>query len=109
VGSVLECPDGIFPIVHLDRRPQSNWIVVVSDGKELARVTPDHRFYKANGQEIRARDVRLGDLLASAGDHIQVTGLTLDQTEASLVSLELPPPHMYYVGESKLLSHNVKP
>lgn len=110
VGERVPTPDGSAPIKLLQRREQSEWIVVyAAGGVEIARVTPEHRFHRANGEEVRANELKLGMLLAAAGDHIEVTGLELDTEVAELVSIELPPPHLYYAGCANLLCHNLKP
>lgn len=108
-GALIPAPQGGARITSLKRRLHSQWYVAYSHGEEIARVTPEHRFYRANGKEVRASELKLGDLLSSARDHVEVTGLMLDTQTALLVSIEIPPPHQYYLGPADLLCHNPKP
>lgn len=109
IGSGIDAPGGTAKVASIGRRPCSEWFIVRSHGVELARVSRDHRFHLASGGEIKVQDIRLGTLLAAAGDHVEVTGLELSREVAELVSIELPEPHLYYLGPLKLKCHNPKP
>ena len=108
VGDLVRTPDGFAPIRRLNRHPCSAWRAVHVDGstEAAATVTLGHLFHRANGEPVRATDLRLGDLLATDGDHAIVTGLSAPSDLADLVGIELDDPHMHYLGARALLSHN---
>jgi hypothetical protein len=108
-GDLVPAPGGLVPVKTVRRKPCSEWFVINSGDIEIARVTRYHRLHLATGQEVRACEVRLGDLLATAGDHVEVTGLRLDFAEADLVEIHLDDPHLYHLGPVALLCHNPKP
>jgi hypothetical protein len=108
VGSLIETPTGLKPIVRLERRLCSEWYRVETEAG-FVTVTADHRFIKAEGGECRARDLKLGMLLVTSGDHAEVTGLLLRSDTRYLVQIELDDPHLYYLGPANLLCHNIKP
>ncbi len=108
LGDRLPAPQGSARIKSIARKSNSAWVgIAVNDGPCDLYVTPDHRLYRANGDEVRATHLRLGDILKANGDHVEVTGLKLKKHLANLVSIELDAPHLYFVGG--LLSHNPKP
>lgn len=109
LGDLVPAPCGQARITHLKRKLHSQWIVLESNGVEVCMTTFDHRLYLANGQEVAASDVKLGDLLASKSDHVEITAIRLDKTPAMVVILELDEPHLYYCGELQVLCHNPKP
>jgi uncharacterized protein YuzE len=110
VGDVVKSPAGHTRIRHLTRKACSEWFAVqVDGGGEPVVVTAEHRFLLAAGGEVRAKDLRLGQLLATSGDHAEVTGLWLLKDLADLVCIELEAPHLYFVGPRELLCHNPKP
>ena len=109
VGDQLPCPSGWADVTSVKRKPASLWIQVQTDGEWHATVTPDHRFYRASGGEARASALVLGDLMASAGDHREVTELRLVRDLRDVVEIELADPHLYYLGRGQLLCHNPKP
>ncbi len=107
VGDYLPAPGGAARIETINRILGSLWIDVMVDEMPWGPcVTPDHKFYLAIGEQIKARDLRLGDILTADGNHREVTGLELRREEAHVVQVELAHPHLYYVGG--LLSHNIK-
>jgi hypothetical protein len=108
-GDEIPAPGGIARIKWLKRKLNSEWIVVISNGIRAAKVTPNHRFYRPNGKPVRANELRLGQLLESRTDHVEVTGLLVERDTAELVCLELDDPHLYYCGILNLKSHNLKP
>lgn len=108
-GDLIETPAGRTPILSIERRECSEWIVVAGNGEPLATVTGDHLFYLASGAEVRARNLRLGDILRARGDHIEVTGLILDRALASMVAIHIAEPHLHYAGKADLLCHNGNP
>jgi hypothetical protein len=109
-GDLLPTPDGPRPITRISRWHASEWVSLgATSMSSCVMVTPDHIFYTAEGEQIRAKDVRLGALLKTGGDHVEVRWLSLGKRVSSLVSVELDDPHLYYLGESQLLCHNPKP
>jgi len=109
IGDMLPTPSGPQPITALSRWVMSRWVVVEVDRAGVVIVSPDHAFYSVRGDLVRADELRLGELLRTDGNHAEVTGLFLRNDPASVVSLELPEPHLYYLGPKRLLSHNPKP
>lgn len=109
VGACLPTPEGSGRIVSVKRLVASRWIRLGFEGAGDILVTPDHRLLCAAGGEVRAEAVRLGDLLASHGDHLRVVRLALEHEAESLVSIELEAPHFYFLGPDGVLCHNPKP
>jgi hypothetical protein len=105
-GDYVGTPDGPAPVLSTNRRVCSEWFVFFSGAHEIARVTRGHRFYLAAGGEKMAEDIRVGDLLASSGDHVEVTAIMLDRKPAELVGLGIPAPHLHFGGPMNLLMHN---
>jgi hypothetical protein len=106
-GDLIETPDGYRDVVSVRRKTEHKWVAIRTgeEGHEII-VTPSHVLYRATGEHIHASDLRLGDLLRTAGDHVEVTGLDLIYETAPVVIVELEEPHLYFVGATKLLSHN---
>jgi hypothetical protein len=97
------------PILRLAHRPQSAWVSVELHNGETLVVSPDHRFIRADRREVRAADLHLLDILASAGNHLEVVCLKAVFDTANAVQLELPAPHLYLLTRLGPLSHNAKP
>ena len=109
-GDLLFTPSGPRPITRIERRPCSRWFGISVDNKfSMCIVTHDHKFFRATGEMVLADALRLGDLLRTDSDHAQVTKLHLFSDRASVVSIELDDPHLYYLGTQRLLCHNPKP
>lgn len=106
VGMELLGPYGPVKIARIERRPAKRWITVWLKGWHT--VTPDHRFQLPDTSSVRAEDLKLGQIVAGRGEHLEVTGLSLLRESASLVSIELEAPHLYYLA-CGALSHNPKP
>lgn len=110
VGDRVKAPDDWAKIAYLTRWACSEWFSVqVNGGLYPVVVTGEHRFVLAAGGEVKAKELRLGQLLATSGDHAEVTGLWIDKAKADLVCIELEAPHLYYLGAADLLCHNPKP
>jgi hypothetical protein len=106
VGDLISSPSGFVAIKAIQREEKSLWIAVQVDGYFSQRVTPEHLFYKPGMNPVAACDLRLGDLLMSAGDHVEVTGLIYDDEPADLVAISVDDPHLIHVGIPNLISHN---
>lgn len=107
VGDELPSPSGPAKIVHINRKSRPTW-VRVGFGSHSLIVTPDHRFLlPENSGEVRAEDLRLGQIIAGRGRHHEVESLSLLKEKARMVSVELDDPHLYYLNGT--LSHNIKP
>jgi hypothetical protein len=107
VGSLVPTPLGLAPIKRIERKQCSRWFAIYSNGVEIAKVTRNHQFYKAgSGAAISVQDIRMGDMLKTAGDHIEVTGMALSTELALLVGIDVGVPHLHYVGPANLLTHN---
>jgi hypothetical protein len=107
VGDSVDTPNGLCKVVNIQRKFESRWVNVETAAKITGcLVTKDHVFYKATGEHVYALDLKLGDLLRTAGDHVEVTGLELFSSNAEMVILDLDYPHIYCLGPQRLLSHN---
>ena len=108
IGDAVIGPDGLQTITHLKREICSEWYRVTSDhlAPSVVTVTGSHKFYRPNGDTVKAADLRLGDLIKTVADHALVTGLELIEEARELVGIQVPEPHLYYVGRYSLLCHN---
>lgn len=105
-GDLVPAPGGEAEVLRIVRRDCSEWFEVHCGGVMAIKATRAHVLYRATGEAVAIEDVRLGDWLATAGDHVEVTGLALDRSCASLVGLELAEPHLHFAGPLSLLCHN---
>ncbi len=104
----LPSPTGWQKIKWLRREPAFTWIEVAC-GHIIDYVVPEHVFYKVTGEPITAGQLRLGDLLKAAGNHVEITGLRLRKEWGDKIMTELEDPHLYYGGNLQLEGHNPKP
>lgn len=106
VGGAITTPTGTAQIRNIVRRTCSEWFVLMSGEIEVARCTRGHLFYRATGEAVAVQDIRLGDLLASKGDHVEITGMALSYEAAELVGIDIAEPHLHFCGALDLLCHN---
>lgn len=110
VGDELLTPAGWAPVVGLTRPEHHEWLVAWFDNDSMATVTMDHRFVAPDGEQVRARDLRLNQVLSAGGPrHLRVTSLRLREVTERAVALELADPHTYLLAADAPLSHNLKP
>lgn len=109
VGDAVLTPGGEATIVRLNRPLVREWISVGFHNDERVTVTPTHWFAGPDGELVAAKDLKLGDILAGGGEHVEVASLRLIRKEARAVALELDAPHLYYLIQRGPLSHNPKP
>lgn len=107
LGMLLPSPNGPAPIRLIRREDRNAWALVTFSNDTDLLVTLDHRFIQPDGEEVRARDLTLGKVIAGRNENTCVTELKLYEDRDSMVSIELAAPHTYYLNG--LLSHNVKP
>jgi hypothetical protein len=108
VGDFVLTTDGDAPIIRIDRPTVGEWVEIRCGDRPLI-VTPTHRFVDPSGELIAAGELRLGQILASDGRNVEVTGLRLFREAAEAVALELDAPHLYFIDRRGPLSHNPKP
>lgn len=105
--SLVPAPEGLVRVQSVTRLACSKWIALWSGDIEVARVTPEHIFYRAGSRiPIKAIDVSLGDMLAAQGDHVGITRLELDENVEMLVGIDVGGDHLHYAGPMNLLCHN---
>jgi hypothetical protein len=105
-GQELETPDGPRAVVAVYRRNKHQWVDIETTGGHVLTVTPEHVLYSADGSHIHASALRLGVLLRTDADLVEVVSLRLRDEKASMVAVELNQPHLYLAGPGRLLSHN---
>ncbi|HSY05877.1 MAG TPA: Hint domain-containing protein [Steroidobacteraceae bacterium] len=106
----LLTPGGWSPIVKLARASRHDWMTVEFDNGERVTTTLDHRYVAPDLEQIRAKDLQIGQILASGGPrHLRVVALRLRENEAEAVALELAEPRLYFMTANGPLSHNLKP
>lgn len=107
-GMELVGPAGAARLTRIARRPCAEWVRVTFRDGGAATVTGDHRFVRPDGTLARAAELRLDDLIAGRGGrNVAVEALSVFRDRAELVSIELEPPHTYFLAGA--LSHNPKP
>ena len=107
VGDMVPTPTGEAEIRTISRGRNVTWYEVqVNYSREGSWVTPSHVFYTPEGKPVSAQTLTIGQFLKTAGDHVQVTGLRLFRDDVEYVGLELDNPHLHYLGEAELLTHN---
>lgn len=108
VNDYLLTPSGWKKIISLTLSPNQEWIGVYCGKNSIVGCTPDHRFIQPDGQEILAKDLKLGTILQGFHHNHCVQGLLVQYEDAYAVRIELEGPHTYYMTENTPLSHNWK-
>ena len=83
--------------------------VSTSDG-ETIDTTTNHPFYVEEKGWVAAGDLEFGDTLVTAdGDEVEVTEIELERLDEPILvyNLEVEEYHTYFVGNSRVLVHNV--
>ena len=101
---VLTGPVGNVPIRKVRKAPWMEWVRVgLSNGVSLL-VAGDHRFMDPSGEQICTRDLHLHQIVDARGEYVYIASLCEVRSPGIKVSIEVAPPHTYYV--QGILSHN---
>lgn len=107
VGDTVDTPDGTATVERIEHHTCGRWIEVWDGADLLAKVTEAHLFYRAkDGSEVKAGELRLGDILKGADSHLHVTGLRLCTIPATAVGIGIADPHLHFLGQRRVLCHN---
>ncbi len=101
----------ISPVTHLIRGRRSD-LVEVRIGDEVLLCSPNHRFLVPGRGWTEAAHLRTGDpLLSATGEDVLVKSVEQVKSHAPMrvYNLEVKTLHSYYVGEARVLVHNLKP
>ena len=103
-GQFLRAPTGAVRVRQVKHAPWNEWIRVSFNNGAALLVVHDHRLIDPSGAEVRVRDLHINQIVESAHGPICVTGLEAISEPGTKVSIEVDPPHVYYV--QGVLSHN---
>ena len=108
-GDGVLTPDGWKALRKVELKNQLDWVHVRCDSDDFI-VTPSHILMRADGENVKAKELRLGDLLRGDGKLAVVLGLSALRDANETVVTDVPE-HWLYLRAGGALHHNgtVKP
>jgi hypothetical protein len=82
-------------------------LVKIFVGKDTIQATPEHPFYTSNGWMNAGKLMKGVKVLTLAGSMLAVDSVFAKDTVATVYNFEVEKNHTYYVGENKILVHNI--
>jgi len=113
--------EGLFAVSKLYRRVATGFMILVIGGTDTIQVTPEHEFFKEKTGWTEAQFLHVGDrIISEQQDQLSAstkqthTNLSQPVTSVKMIfdkevvvyNLEIEQAHNYFVGKSKILSHN---
>ncbi len=96
----------LFPVTKLFRRTAEK-ILTLQVGDELIEVTPEHPFFVSNIGWVKAKDLKIGDMLSTAeGETIAVSRIESRIGAVQVYNFEVDKAHNYFVSNTEVLVHN---
>lgn len=115
VGDEVRARSGEWvPVLEVEHQQHEDWIEVSADvhmnPSISAFVTETQPFYTPDGEMVRARDVKKGDVLHSRNGPATVFHVGASRNGAALkVIIKIPEPHLFFSGEDGFMLHNGNP
>jgi hypothetical protein len=100
-------PSGPVRVTSIHRSICSDWVRVRFNNGETCTVTPEHVFIRPDDTLVRAGGMLIGEILKGRDCYVQVRSMTLLSEPVDMVSINVEPPHLYFLAGA--LSHNGNP
>lgn len=97
---------GYYPVVAIWAHEDPVIITLTVDG-EVIETTPEHPFYRAEGEWVAAGELRAGDeVWQAAGSAGEIEHITITLEPQVMYNFTVATAHTYFVGEGQWLVHN---
>lgn len=100
-------PSGPVRVTSIHRSICSDWVRVRLNNGETCTVTLEHVFIRPDDTLVHAREMLIGEILKGRDCYVQVRSMALISEPVDMVSINVEPPHLYFLAGA--LSHNGNP